>query len=249
MTLPLDLGTNKAIYIEDCTFSNYGTAKSYAAFDSDSGGARVVVRNNTMQGSVYAHWTGSGFAGVKYEVYHNAMTGDASNPTPVRLEAGTGVIWGNTVSGYATGIQIDERRGEQYSNVSKLYACDNTHPWDGNIEVSGWPCATQVGRGPGEPGSQPSAPLYAWNNGPEAGCRTGGACTNTVNIGVFQVGGPLLSATFLKSTAHSNGEVDYVNNGTTPKPGYTPYPYPHELQGGPGYSRRITGGRQTGGSR
>ena len=230
MQLPLDLGTDKAVYIEDCTFFNAGSG--HAAFDSTQGGARIVMRHNSIEGVIYAHWTElSGVYGTKYEIYNNTVTCGGANGTFVRLEAGTGVIWGNTVNSCSVGIVIDERRGEQMETRTPLGACDGSHFWDGNIESSGWPCLGQVGRGSGAPGHQESAPLYAWNNGSDAGCATGGTCTNTVKIGVMQVGGPVRSTVFLKSTPHANGEVDFVNGGSTPMPGYHPLVYPHPLQG------------------
>ncbi len=244
-SLPLDLGTYKAVYIEDNTFTNFDSGHFYATVDSAAGSARVVVRYNTMQGVVYSHWTRSGeIGGIKYEIYNNVMTGNTNNQTPVRLEAGTGVIFNNTISGFDNQFVIDERRGQQYENTGPLFMCDGTHAWDGNIEVSGWPCLGQIGRAPGYAyGSQASAPLYAWNNGPETGCSTGGTCTNTINLNVMDVGGPVNPSLFLKTTSspHSNGDVDYVNNGSTPKPGYTSftYPYPTDASGMPTLSTKA----------
>lgn len=231
ISLPLDFGSDKAVYIEDCTFTNSGNGRYYATFDSDTGPARVVIRNNSFQGVIYAHWTrNSSIDGLKYEVYNNTATCDEGNTTFLRMESGTGVIWGNTIVGCSSGIVIDERRGEQFETSGTLGTCDGTKSWDGNVEASGWPCLGQVGRGAGTPGHQASAPLYAWNNGSDSGCAIGGACRNTINIGVMHVGGPVQSTVFLKSTPHSNGDVDFVNAGSTPKAGYEPFVYPHPLQ-------------------
>jgi hypothetical protein len=244
-SLPLDLGTYKAVYIEDNTFSNFDSGHFYAAIDSAAGSARVVVRYNTMQGVVYSHWTRSGeIGGIKYEIYNNVMTGNTNNQTPVRLEAGTGVVFNNTVNSFANQFVIDERRGQQYENTGPLFMCDGTHAWDGNIEATGWPCLGQIGRSPGYAyGSQTSSPLYAWNNGTETGCSTGGACTNSVNLTVMDVGGSVSPYLFLKTTGspHTNGDVDYVNNGSTPMPGYTSftYPYPTDASGMPSLSAKA----------
>jgi hypothetical protein len=235
LSLPLDLGTYKAVYIENCSFSNGGSGNYYSSFDSSSGGTRVVFRYNTFQGVVYAHWTRSGeIDGVKYEVYNNVGTGDAGNQIPIRLEAGTGVVYNNTISGYANQqFWIDERRGNGVESSSVLLACDGSHYWDGNIESTGWPCLGQIGRGPGyvinsnlSGNYGTSAPLYAWNNGTDSGCASGGACTNSVALT------PILnSRNILRTTGnpHSNGDVDYVNNGSTPMPGYSPFTYPYPL--------------------
>ncbi len=234
MSLPLDLGTYKALYIENCTFSDNGSGNSYSSFDSSAGGARVVFRYNTLQGVVYSHWTRGGeIGGFKYEVYNNVMTGDSGNQLPLRMEAGTGVIFDNTITGYADQqFWIDERRGQQAQTSSPTLACDGTHAWDGNIEASGWPCLGQIGRSPGSaPGNQTTSPLYAWNNGTSTGCSTGGSCINSVNLTVFDLGTGIDPTLFLKTTGspHTNGNVDYVNNGSTPMPGYTPFTYPYPL--------------------
>jgi hypothetical protein len=201
----------------------------------------VVFRYNTFQGVVYAHWTRSGeIDGIKYEVYNNVGAGDAGNQVPIRLEAGTGVIFNNTISGYANQqFWIDERRGSGQELSAMLLACDGTHFWDGNIESSGWPCLGQIGRAPGYTISSAfsgnhgsAAPLYAWNNGTQSGCASGGSCTNSV---LLTTGNAILRTT---GNPHSNGDVDYVNNGSTPMPGYTPftYPYPLTSNGLPGTS-------------
>jgi hypothetical protein len=234
LSLPLDLGTYKAVYIEDCTFSNGGSGNYYASFDSSEGGARVVIRHNTFQGVIYAHWTRfNEIDGIKYEIYSNVATGDAGNQVPLRLEAGTGVIFNNTISGYANQqFWIDERRGSGQESSGLLLACDGTHFWDGNIESSGWPCLGQIGRAPGYTISSAlsgnhgsAAPLYAWNNGAQSGCAAGGSCTNSVLLTVSDTLGILRTT----PNPHSNGDVDYVNNGSTPMPGYTPFTYPYPL--------------------
>jgi hypothetical protein len=240
ISLPLDLGTYKAVYIETCTFSNGGSGAYFAAFDSSAGGARVVFRYNTTGGNVYAHWNRTGeIDGIKYEVYNNTFTGDANNQIPIRLEAGTGVIFNNTVSTSLSipQIWIDERRGCQDENSAPELMCDGTHNWDGDVESSGWPCLGQIGRAPGldPPYSSSSyassSPLYAWNNGNQTGCSTGGSCTNSVNLVPLTCSSGVDYTLFLRTTGnpHSDGSVDYVNNGTTPMPGYTPYMYPHPL--------------------
>ncbi len=85
---------------------------------------------------------------------------------------------------------------------------------------SGWPCLDQIGRGSGTAyPNQPSVPLYVWNNGTDAGCNTGSACSNNrtmINDG----------------DSHVQAGRDFINNGATPKPGYTPLAYPHPVRGG-----------------
>lgn len=55
-------------------------------------------------------------------------------------------------------------------------------------------------------------PIYVWNNG-------------SVNASAYN-GGVTCGAGI--DTIIASGR-DYINNGTTPKPGYTAYTYPHPL--------------------
>jgi hypothetical protein len=81
--------------------------------------------------------------------------------------------------------------------------------------TSGYPCRDQVGRGHG----QSLEPVYIWNN---------------TNMGAFVSNGP---ATCSPSTLISSSIIvqnrDYYE-GSTAKPGYTAYTYPHPLQTGGG---------------
>jgi protein-disulfide isomerase/uncharacterized membrane protein len=238
---PLDLGTENALYIEDNTFTGTSSVYSTAAYDTSSGGARAVFRHNTLIGSLYySHWTrGAEIGGILHEIYNNSFTGTANyNGLPIRLESGTGVIFNNTISGFSgsQSVTVNERRGFG-ENQEPFGACDGTKSWDGNAgdpNAPGWPCLGQIGRSPGKTmaqikagDKQASAPLYLWNNGTQDGCHTGGTCTNSINVWVYD--GTAQAMAYVKSTPHPNGEVDYVLNGSTPKPGYTPYTYPHPL--------------------
>ena len=53
--------------------------------------------------------------------------------------------------------------------------------------------------------------------------------------------GSTAARSYVSADPHPNGEVDYVLNGTTPKPGYVPYTYPHPLRasGAPAYQVRL----------
>lgn len=238
---PLDLGTANAIYIEDNSFTSSGTG-GIIVYDDSAGGARTVFRYNTVTGGFfYSHWTrGCEIGGMLHEIYNNTFTGNADyNDYPIRLEAGTGVIFNNTVNSYQQlppYVVFDDRRPIGAGETSApLGVCDGTQPWDGNMHDSaapGWPCLGQIGRSPGKSvaaimaGDKPvSAPIYLWNNGLESGCATGGTCTDVLTVWATP-------AAYVKSTPHPNGDVDYVLNGKTPKPGYTPFVYPHPLVSG-----------------
>ncbi len=238
-SLPLDMGSANSLYIENNTFTSTA-AGGCAAYDTSSGGGRAVFRYNTLTGCMYySHWTRNvEIGGVLHEIYNNTFIGNSAyNSYPIRLESGTGVIFNNTnqmAGNYAT---LNERRGF-YENGGAFGACDGTKPWDGNAgdpAAPGWPCLGQIGRAPGKTmaqikagNKQGSSPLYFWNNGTQIGCSTGGICTDSLGVNVWD--GSAAARAYVKATPHPNGEVDYVLNGSTPKPGYTPYIYPHPLQ-------------------
>jgi hypothetical protein len=243
LSLPSQYGTANAIYFEDNTFT--ATTDYNAFFDTSAGGARVVFRHNVFSGGfVYAHWTRSGeLIAFQWELYNNTFIANSHwVNAPVRFESGTGVIYNNTFSGpyTETGFFVDDRRGCGQDSGGFFGVCDGSQPWDGNAgdpATPGWPCLAQIGRGFGKTYSQitsgdtlPSLPAYAWNNGGQDKCAdtnaAGASCTDTFHLADYW------KCAYVSSTPHSNGEVDFVNSGTTPMPGYTPYTYPHPLQSG-----------------
>ena len=254
-SLPLDLGTDKFVFVEDNIINSYRTDGSPLwVYDSSGGGGRVVFRYNTVTGGqFYNHWTrGREVSAQAMEIYNNTWLVGSSpmstfDPQAVfRIEGGTGVFF-NNYSNYNNGapfVTLDDRRSGGFGGPVGTEAdagtwglCDGRQPWDGNAgdpSAPGWPCMGQIGRAPGisfvalasGTAKQASAPFYIWNNGPDPGCATGGACTNTVKAWVTPVA-------YIKNTPHPNGAVDYVDNNT-PKPGYSPYAYPHPLVSGSG---------------
>ena len=238
----LNLGSDEAIYIEDSVINFDGTGGAPSVQDLMYGGS-VVIRHNTIKGAFFqTHATRYvQHGGMKYEVYNNTFTGMGFY-RPAQLRSGTGVIFNNTVTGYSLQeFSIDgQREGTacQLTAAAPLNSCNGTSPYDGNLEPSGWPCLGGCGRGAvanwDERGRTLSnTPIYAWKNGTTATCATGGTCDNTVLVNLNGACGPSM-ATYLRtpSAPHANGQFDYVNNGNTPKPGYTPYAYPHPNQAG-----------------
>jgi len=236
---PMNLGSDEAIYFENNTLNfAAGTGQPFV-FDMDFGGA-IVVRHNVIHNAyVQTHSARTnGRGGFKYEMYNNVVTD--SNSRFALMRSGSGVFFNNQVTGTAISIDIDSQHipGAAAFSSTPLGLCSATNPYDGHIEATGWPCLDQPGRGGGVTGAnEESIPLYSWNNGTLATCATGGACDNTTFIKLNAVA--VDQAAYIKSTPHVNGQVDFVNNGSTPKPGYTPLVYPHPT---------ITGGGNTGGS-
>ena len=207
--MPLDLGSDEATYIEDCTFTNdtgafYGVGDNYY-------GSRHVFRHNSV---LNAYWQchacrGAERGGVcKVEIYNNTFDAtDSDWARAIHLRAGTGVIFNNTLTGFFNTIQCDNQRSNGQSDSDPYGAADGTHAWDGNLGVgdqAGWPCLDQIGRGPGEAfgDAQPSEPVYVWDN--------------TVDM---------------VSDGDNNVQEgrDFING--TARPSYTPLTYPHPSRG------------------
>ncbi len=234
----LNLGSDEAVYFENITV-NFDGSGNPAFFDLVYGGS-AVLRYSTINGDyVITHSPrNNDRGGMKYEIYNNTFNGKGFYRW-VNLRSGTGVLFNNTVSGYQINeAHVDDQRANTPCAVSSspLGRCDGTNSRDGNIESTGWPCLDSCGRGAvagiGENAAQQSnMPVYGWKNGSDASCATGGSCSNNVLI---KINGACLpqGSTYWKtlSSPHTNGHVDFVNNGNTPKPGYAPYTYPHPLQ-------------------
>lgn len=220
--LPLNLGSDEAVYVEDNTFT-MGTGCYYGIGDMYYGG-RMVFRHNTVMNAYWQNHAARGHergGSIKAEIYNNDF--NATDPAwyrAIHIRSGTGVVFNNTLRGAFTTMQVDNQRSNGQNISTPFGACNGSTRWDGNTAgQAGWPCLDQIGRGTGQYPNQPSVPLYVWNNGSSIECSTGGNCT--INRTMISDG-----------DAHVQSGRDFINNGTSPKPGYTPYIYPHPLQGG-----------------
>jgi hypothetical protein len=222
---PTNLGTAEAVYIEDNVFTVAGAP--LAQIDSQAGG-RVVVRRNTFRAgaAVANHGTESSQryrSARSFEVYENTFECCDLGQTAfaaIFIRGGTGVIFNNTLRGYAGGghlLKADTFRvGSPFVPWGQ---CTGKNPWDGNAGPAGYPCLDQPGRGPGDllrgdppvnsrtrtvawPRQAPE-PIYVWGNTLNGADVVGGAAV--------EVGRDIL---------------------LTPKPGYTPFCYPHPLVSG-----------------
>lgn len=216
-------GTEKAIYIEDCTFIDPSPVGS-GAMDMFSGG-RVVFRYNTGVGFMGGHGTESSGRrrGMRtYEIYNNTFTAPAGGAfTAIFLRGGTGVIHNNTFLGAYTDI-VQAANFRDDDTFSPWGQCNGSSSFDQNQGgQSGYACLDQVGRGTGNliSGDTPTPvawpqqalePLYVWNN------TLNGSSNNVV-------GG---------DSVHIQQNRDYFQG--TLKPGYTPFTYPHPLTTGAG---------------
>ncbi len=215
-------GSDKAIYVEDCTLTasnNPWTTNFVDAFE----GARIVIRHNSFtQGNVSSHGTDSGQRrrGVRQmEVYNNTFSFPAGMAADfiVWVRGGTGVVFGNTVTASGGINQLvkavncrDASAGCGGPAYQPWGACDGTSPYDQNA-IGGHRCVDQPGAGTSKDLGGLAIPTAAW----------------VENI---------LDPIYIWNNSHSSvgGSTNVRENRDyyvgTPRPGYTPYPYPHPLR-------------------
>jgi hypothetical protein len=238
-------------YIEDSTFPFANGTEG--VFDCGWGG-QVVLRHSTISASSGSSFGGQftenhGYDSIRRgckltEIYYNTFTNaDPYTWMGIEFRGGTGVIWYNrldsTTSWTAIGItNYRDNSGNTYAPPGDGVWCDGNQSVDGNTSpigtYHGWPCRDQIGTGSGTPSTgnpQTLQPLYVWSNCTGANPWTypdcvsgGGTLINATPFNTF-------SGTDYTSIHIVNGR-DFYNNGSTPMPGYTAYPYPHPLRSG-----------------
>ena len=213
----LSLGTDKAVYIEDCTFN----ITAYGNVVDGHSGSRFVFRYNTVIGSwveVHGYCCNLDRGTKNYEIYDNTLTGKDTD-SPFSLRGGTGVVFDNSINGTYNRCKIlvendrscPDRAWQGVCGDTVNYKMQPNWPRDGWQDATGWPCRDQIGRGPDSASKQKSAPLYVWNN--------------TFNGALVNV--QLNSALCAAMANHIKKDRDYFEG--TPWPGYKPYAYPHPL--------------------
>lgn len=215
---PLGLGTASAVYVEDCTFT---FTKSGNCMDANYGGAYVFRYNTVNDSLVEAHSVqGNHRATRKWEIYNNIFNQVKQGMwVPMFIRGGTGVVFNNVITGTWTNPNIAVDNVRSCTNAGVPGMCNGTSAWDGNEDgQSGYPCRDQIGRSmdqwlwtssnPYPP--QALDPAYAWNN------------KHGDNDVVFFQHNCDMNKTHIKIGRD-------IFNGI-PKPGYTPYTYPHPLR-------------------
>lgn len=260
-TKPLSLGTTNAVYVEDNSIQYDPAMINHEDFLDAYAGGRYVIRNNRITNAVPGHHgtdSGGTRSCVSFEVYSNAFV----NTTGTQLRAltvrgGTGVVFANTYSGNYGGVNL------MYYRAGDGSGCLNISDWEvvgsGNYKLrsaslsanGSRECDTAgtvgfntvdketlgsfggsfqryfdgsgTGNYPGrdQPGIAPGQvtdPIYVWSNGGhDSALYNGGCAENSFGL-----------ANYIQSGR------DYINNGSTAKPGYTTLVYPHPLIGGGG---------------
>lgn len=205
-------------YIENNTFYG-GTNPGIDCDDS----ARCVYRYNTLTNSSFnTHGYASSPSGIRhFEIYNNTWiyNGPTSSNPPnndlsnqgwvIWIRGGTGVIFNNTIPdirsvawGNPSEIKLTIRSAE---DIRVQGSCSNVS----------YPVPRQLGQNHNGT-SYFVDPIYIWGNSSTAAIRDGWNWGNPCGLSW--------------STFFQWGR-DGVNTGT-PKPGYTPYPYPHPLTSG-----------------
>lgn len=153
-------GSNKFFFVEDSTFNN--------GFANDcTQGGRWVFRHNVINSyapsqGLQTHPTGGGqrHRGCRaWEAYGNTFSTSNGSQSPFFLSSGTGLIWGNTATGYSccfiTGHNMREN-SNTYSQAAPPNGwgyCGNAQGpsnWDQNSDSTGYACIDQLGRGKGD---------------------------------------------------------------------------------------------------
>lgn len=213
---PMTWGTNKAFYVEDCTFT--GSSIEFLTAVDSWNGARYVFRHNTLT-NMFVASHGADSAGtlnsvLQMEVMHNTFTVSTAFDKAFFVRGGTFVFFDNKLNGagYNFGVKMTYFRATPGTNT----AVDRFYPQD--YVGTMMPCSGYVGTTGADPKwpSEPwgSVPAYIWGNTGNAPLQYGIANSN--------------------SGGFNAPNRDYF---LTPKPGYTEYTYPHPLRtGGSGTS-------------
>jgi hypothetical protein len=228
-------------YIENCTFTNILTQ----ALDPDSNSRTVIRYNKFYNTGCASHGQDTSVNGVRHwEIYNNTWTFNTSGTSadgtayPLNLNwnwllrGGTGVIFNNVMPPVASsywGVKANFLFGVFNINQKpNAVPCQTAYPaarqlgqsWKGAGGYSYSTSGTAAVDGTG----YYLDPVYLWGN-------TGGGSTSSSWIGLDQYtpdacGNGQLIGNYIKANR------DYVDYGTanTPKPGYTPYTYPHPLR-------------------
>jgi hypothetical protein len=219
------LGTNKAVFVEDNTFT--APSGNFSVAHDGWSGTRVVFRYNTVKNAtITVHGTESSgrWRGARqFEVYNNTFTflnSPGSFAAAIGIRSGVGVIFNNTITadgGSSTRLAADALVRRAVIDSPPWGTCNGASVWDGNTPgLNGYPCLDQIGYGQsvllsgdnpipvGFPRNLPE-PTYVWSN--------------TFNGATSNFSSPT-------TPGYAVSGRDFFNIA---RPGYTPYTYPHPL--------------------
>lgn len=243
---PDTVGTSESLFFEDSTCYNNKSRQTVGSYCFDGWwGTRFTVRHMKMCASMMGvHGNDSSARSARQvEFYENTFTDSdcvspwnmgTSYPSPMSMRGGVGVIFNNTIrttngaftSAFNATNYRDAPNGTPMGPTNNMYGiCNGSNPYDQNSTNKGYRCIDQVGTGYGQlmdttaPGgpintvtgtkswpNQVAQPTYAWNNTINGAVSNAYATTPNIVVG-----------------------RDLING---PRPGYTPYTYPHPLTSG-----------------
>jgi len=199
---PSSMGTENALYVENCTFNNQG----YMDFNSN---ARSVVRYCTFNATanmikVDSHGYTSNTparSARQTEVYGNIWQ-PGKNLTAIELRGGTGMVFDNINTNTGGMMFVDYGYQTNLSNYGRYVA-----PGD-------YPLIDQIGVGM-DPKVGGSEPLYAWNNfrpaapalWPRISAGTGTASSYTTNSAGYPIGTTTITLVALNTQGSGNGKL------------------------------------------
>lgn len=224
-------GSDKAIYVEDCSLIARSSPYVTNFFDGFEG-ARIVFRNNYVeQGNVTSHGADSGGRrrGIRQmEVYNNRFVfpSEMAADFIVWIRGGSGVVFGNTVTspgGVNSLVKLtncrDSNAGCGGPSWAPWGACNGSSPYDQNSASSGYRCVDQPGSGTSRNLGGLATPTQQWvGNALEPVYIWGNTISNGPSFGVAN------------GTANVQQNRDYFVG--VQRPGYQPYTYPHPLRSG-----------------
>jgi len=130
-------GTDRFLFIEDCTYTDTTGAPGQAGITDSYGGARFVVRHCQIHnGTVQTHGTesnGRARGTRSIEVYDNTFTGSNINRFVGTLRSGVALFHDNTITGYWTFGTLFATQAFRCQDVfSPWGGADGTSVWDTN---------------------------------------------------------------------------------------------------------------------
>jgi hypothetical protein len=187
---------------------------------------RIVVRNNTFTNSdIVSHGQETSPHGVRhFEIYNNTWVWDdtpcpALDPqTAIYLRGGTGVITGNTIPDLRVCGSYWGDKPEIGMVVQNLRRNSPVNGCWGTLTPGSYPAPRQIGQSHNGR-SFVTDPVYIWNN---PGLPPNNPAVRDYPQNECGTSAPSVETYVIQSR-------DYVLG---PKPGYTPYPYPHPLASG-----------------
>jgi hypothetical protein len=210
-------GSNKAVYVEDCTMNATGNPVSNAALDGDNG-FRVVFRHNTVTNwltSIHgADSAGPINSGLQAELMHNTFNVTQPLAAVLTLRGGSAVFFDNTITGTGYNAVVELAYYRSLPGGGGVCAQDRFYPQD-------YLGTQQPGMGvaPGAPDRDPHYPNHPW-----------------ASVPVYYWGNHVQAPIWFSEVLANQGSP-FVQLGRdyfvgTAKPDYTEFAYPHPLQTG-----------------